>query len=209
VALMENGQFNRPFRMDHRRQLQDIYIFEQKLREGAEEVERVRKKYQALMFSIAVLNGVAVWYALKWKISSEGTFWNCTISYICAYLPVVFGGGTMCWVIFYYYLHIEDSNTYVARCNSVLRGYRTYYCPNTGKLVVLRHAPLPFTHPTHNTHHAHHTTQHTPHLSPPRTVSTPPSSDNATTNMPHSSVLSPLPRPVLTQRHEMLRRTDA
>eukprot|EP00026_Physarum_polycephalum_P016745 Phypoly_transcript_17734.p1 GENE.Phypoly_transcript_17734~~Phypoly_transcript_17734.p1 ORF type:complete len:203 (+),score=16.63 Phypoly_transcript_17734:70-678(+) len=201
---MNNDSTTRPssFRMNHRQQLQDIYIFEQKLREGAEEVERVRKKYQALMFSMVVLNGVAVWHALKWKISSEGTFWNCTFSYICAYLPVVFGGGSMCWVIFYYYLHVEDSATYVARCNSVLRAYRTYYCPSTGKLVVLRHqGPLPFSIP-------HNTTHTTPQHSTPHSAHTPPGSDNAPTSMPHPSVLSPLPRPALIQRHETLRKTE-
>jgi hypothetical protein len=191
---MDNGSSPRPipFRMDHRQQLQDIYIFEQKLREGAEEVERVRKKYQALMFSMVVFNGVAVWHALKWEITSEGSFWNCTFSYICASLPLVFGGGSMCWVFFYYYLHVEDSATYVARCNSVLKTYRTYYCPNTGKLVVLRHAPLPF---IPNSLHT------TPQRTSPHTANTPPGSNNATTSMPHSSVLSPLPRTVLTQRH--------
>jgi len=64
---MDNGPHGKPFRIDHRKQLQDIYIFEQKLREGAAEIDYVRKKYQALMFSIVVWNGVAVWHACAGK----------------------------------------------------------------------------------------------------------------------------------------------
>jgi len=186
----EPQQRHAPFRIDRSKQLEDIYIFEQRLREGASEVELTRKKFQALMFSMVVLNGVAIWHALRWKISPEGTFWSCTFSYMCAYLPVVVGGGCLCWIILHYYQRVDDAATYVTRCNSVLRSYRTYYCPNTGKLVVLRHATpglSPSTQPTNM---------------PPHTTHSPPGSNNATTSIPHSSVLSPQqPRPVLTQRH--------
>jgi len=113
-------------------QLEDVYRFEQTLKESLLVVQKEKRKYQVILIALLAFNGIAISNLLWQYFQSEEIP---LLSYITA-----IGGGCGIALFFTsgtYTDKIEYAQKYVSRCNVTLRIFNISFSAETGKLVLL------------------------------------------------------------------------
>eukprot|EP01118_Nematostelium_gracile_P004924 TRINITY_DN15874_c0_g1_i1.p1 TRINITY_DN15874_c0_g1~~TRINITY_DN15874_c0_g1_i1.p1 ORF type:complete len:130 (-),score=20.36 TRINITY_DN15874_c0_g1_i1:93-482(-) len=119
--------------IDPNTQLNDVYIFEQKLRESLIQAHRERKIYQFLLFVICSTFLIS-------SINLVYSFINQREVSLFEYLYVILTSGFlfMFWMLGLYNDKIAYAKKYLPRCNAALRSFNISYNMDSGKLVLLK-----------------------------------------------------------------------